>query len=37
VSVAKIPDEPGGETLLHRDRHVDRDLLLRIIEGVRNL
>lgn len=37
VNVAKIPEAPAEGQMLHRDRHVDRDLLLRIIEGVRTL
>ena len=35
ASVRRLPAE--GETLLHRDTRVDRDTLLKIIEGVKNL
>ncbi|HEX9094294.1 MAG TPA: DUF4388 domain-containing protein [Coriobacteriia bacterium] len=37
VSVAKIPESDAVGPILHRDSHVDKDLLLRIIDGVQKL
>ena len=36
ASVKKLP-EPGSDAMLHRDSRVDKDTLLKIIDGIKNL
>jgi hypothetical protein len=37
ATASKVPDTGADSPMLHRDSHVDRDLVMRIIDGVKRL